>query len=197
MFGKIANQMTQILVDNKTISNDDQELYYYGIQQGLSIILNFVTLLFIGFVYRMFWESLLFTVAYIPLRRYAGGYHAKTPICCYFFSIAMMLTILPVMRWVNISSLIYCILLLLSLVSILFLAPVADHNKPLDEIEQQVYRHHSIVIAVSEAVISFLFLLTQQERMMKCIIWSMVSINIMLVLGWMKNRHITTLKKEG
>lgn len=90
MFSEISEMMTQSLIDNKKIQSDNRELYRYGIQQGLTMIMNLATTLLIGLLCGMLWQSIVFYMAYIPLRSYAGGYHAKTPIRCYLFSIAMM-----------------------------------------------------------------------------------------------------------
>ena len=40
--------------------------------------------------YKVF-ESIAFLVFYIPLRSYAGGYHASTPWRCYFISIVFII----------------------------------------------------------------------------------------------------------
>lgn len=188
MFSEISELMTQSLINNQIIQSDNRELYRYGIQQGLTMILNLATTLLIGVLCDMLWQSIVFHLAYIPLRSYAGGYHAKTPVRCYLFSSAMMFAILSVMRWVTISNLICGIMLLLSLVCVFLLAPVADHNKPLDDTEQNVYRHRARVIAVSEVLIVLACLWIHQEGVMRCITWSMATLSAILILGWIKNR---------
>lgn len=187
MFTEVSERLTQSLITNQIIQSDNRELYRYGIQQGLTMILNLATTLLIGVLCGMLWQSIVFYMTYIPLRSYAGGYHAKTPVRCYLFSIAMMFTILSAMRWVSVTNLICSIMLLLSLVCVFLLAPVADHNKPLDDTEQNVYRHRARVIAVSEIIIAFACFFLHQESVMRCIALSMMCISIILISGWIKN----------
>ena len=74
----IADIFSEWLVENKIIKSDDRELYSYGFWQGGVLLLNFLTVAFIGFITEMFWQSVSFTIAYGLLRSVAGGFHART-----------------------------------------------------------------------------------------------------------------------
>ncbi len=71
MFSKATEKITQKLKVNKTIDNEHYEICRYGLQKGLFIILNIITTL------NMLWQTVLFTILYIPLRSNAGCYHAS------------------------------------------------------------------------------------------------------------------------
>lgn len=152
MFECIAEQMTQSLINAQIIENEGREIYRYGIQQGLTMILNLLTTLAIGLICGMWWQAFVFMLAYIPLRSYAGGYHAKTPFRCYLFSIALMVTTLLAIRIVHDTILICCFLMLLSCVCILLFAPVEDHNKPLDAMERRIYKKRTRWILCLEII---------------------------------------------
>lgn len=64
------------------IEKDDAELYCYGVQQGGLVLLNIITSLMIGVWNQAVLETVLFLIAYIPLRSFAGGYHAKNTKRC-------------------------------------------------------------------------------------------------------------------
>lgn len=74
----MTEKITDILVSNEIIIEENSNLYSYGLQQGLLMILNIATILGIGMVLNMVWESIVFLLTFIPLRSNAGGYHAKT-----------------------------------------------------------------------------------------------------------------------
>lgn len=80
MFSAISESITKKLEEAHAIKSEDREIYLYGVKQGLTILLNLITICAIGIVSKMLWQSILFMAAYIPLRSCAGGYHAKTPV---------------------------------------------------------------------------------------------------------------------
>ena len=84
--GKIVNN----LVHSGVIKEEDAEIYIYGINQILTSVLSVSSALIIGLIFGVFPEIAVFMAAYIPLRSFAGGYHAKTPLSCYVFSVIML-----------------------------------------------------------------------------------------------------------
>lgn len=187
MFAKLSECITQSLIDNQIIESEERELYRYGIQEGLTIVLNLVTTLLIGLLCDMIWQSIVFTVAYIPLRSFAGGYHAKTTIGCYIFSIVLITAVLLTMKLLPISSFVCCIMLLCSGVCIFVLAPVENHNKPLDDVELTVYGRRTRWITVLEIMLALLCGGLGLQDILMCLSVSLVIMSVMLILGAIKN----------
>ena len=50
MFSSIAEKITMHLEANNAFKSEDRAIYQYGIQQGLSIMLNLSTALLLGIV---------------------------------------------------------------------------------------------------------------------------------------------------
>ena len=84
MFAKLSDTIARSFVARGTISEERFSICRYGIKQLFSVCLNLLTTLCIGMVFGLVWESVLFTAAYIPLRSFAGGFHAKTPVLLVF-----------------------------------------------------------------------------------------------------------------
>lgn len=187
MFRGVSQQLTQSLIDNNTIKDEEREIYRYGIEQGLTIILNFVTTLLIGLVCGMVWQSVVFTTAYIPLRSFAGGYHAKTPTKCYIFSIVLMFAVLLAMKLVPFTIFICSVMLFVSSVVFLFLSPVEERNKPLDKTEQMVYRKRALLIWISELMLTGACLCFQIMPLAICLTMALTVMAVMLILGQLKN----------
>ena len=78
MFYRLSERIADGFEKQRVITSEDKEIYRYGVQQGWNLLLNLLTTIVIGVVCGMFWESVLFIVAYMPLRSFAGGFHAKT-----------------------------------------------------------------------------------------------------------------------
>ncbi len=190
MFEVLSERVTDWLLMNEAFPREDKEIYRYGIQQGMIALLNLGTTMIIGMVFGKLLESILFMVAYIPLRSYAGGYHAKTAVRCYFFSIVMMSAVLWVMSYVTYSGLICGCLTAISGSVIWILVPVEDRNKPLDDLEKEVYRKRARGIVLAESILSLLAILCNGKRLGMCMTLVLCVMMLMLLLGKRKNVYM-------
>ncbi len=194
MFEVLSERVTGWLLANEAIPREDKEIYRYGIQQGMIALVNLGTTIVIGMVFGRLLESILFMAAYMPLRSFAGGYHAKTAVRCYFFSIVMMSAVLWVMRCVTYSGLVCGCLTVVSGSIIWFLVPVEDRNKPLDELEKVVYRKRARKIVLAESILSLIAGFCGLKRLGMCMTMVLCVMVLMLLLGMWKNAY---LRKEG
>lgn len=189
MFAKVAKQLAVQLEENQIIKSDDRELYVYGLNQGMSILLNIATTLGIGLLFGTVLQLVVFMVAYIPLRSYAGGYHARTPVRCYLISIAMLTIISLLIKYITLVRWVYLIETVISSVIIAILSPVADNNKPLDEIEIVVYKKRTKLILLAEVVVSILSWITEWEFIFIIMTYVFLVMSLMLLIGACKNAH--------
>lgn len=150
---KIVNDLTQ----SDIVKAEDAEIYIYGINQILMYAINISSALIIGLIFGKLFEAAVFIAAYCSLRSFAGGYHAKTPLKCYFFSIIMLIIVLVGIKYLYLAELVYYAVLLAAALVVIVLSPVEDRNKPLDEIEHRVYKKRAIFIATAEILIGLAF----------------------------------------
>lgn len=171
---------------SNVIKEEDAEIYIYGINQILVSVLNVSSALIIGLILGMFLESIIFMTEYIPLRSFAGGYHAKTPMRCYFASLFLIFAVLLFCKCVPFNLLLHGSILIISSVVCAFICPIQDNNKPLDNIERKRYKKFSIVILLIEFCGwgLLVFVMHQYE---KIAIMSILVEAIMLCLGKIKN----------
>ena len=188
MFAKMAKQLAVRLEENQIIKSDDRELYVYGLNQGLSILLNIVTTLGIGLLFGCTPQLVVFMVAYIPLRSYAGGYHARTPLRCYVISIIMLIVVSMCLKCIELNHWYYWTLVVVSFFFIIFLSPIADKNKPLDEIEVKVYRKRAIFILLVEVALSVLFATLHISHLLSVMSLVFITMSSMLVIGCVMNK---------
>lgn len=187
MFTEVSEYLTQSLIENCFIKREDSDIYRYGIQQGLFLILNLVTTLVLGIVFGMVWQIVLFMGAYIPLRHFAGGYHSRTSQRCYVFSIVLMTVVLLAMKYISLTYFVYGILLFISGIVILILTPVEERNKLLDDKERKVFRKRAYVIWIFELLLSVIAWFLHWRSFAICIMWVLVIMMFMLMLGKLKN----------
>jgi len=183
MFAKTAQTITRKLQENNSISSDQYEICRFGFQQGLTILLNAVTVIVIGVILGMVWQALLFMLLYSALRSNAGGFHAQTATRCYAYSILLMVAVLLAMKHLFIPTFICIITLMISCTIILILAPVEDLNKPLDNIEHVTYRRRTYIITATESVVFIISLLFNAMQISLCIMWVFLMIGMLLFAG--------------
>jgi accessory gene regulator B len=119
----------------------------------------------------------------MALRTYSGGYHASTPIRCYILTTMSITVSLSIMKFVAINNFIYLGLSILSSLVILLISPIGTPNKPLDEIEINIYRKKTIIVwcvEISVALMSFVLNVTEIHT---SIVFAQVLISIALVFG--------------
>lgn len=190
MFYKASVYISDILEQQNKFSTEDKELYRYGIQQGLNILLNIITTIIIGALCGMIFPSIIFLLSYMPLRSFCGGYHAKTHMHCYICSIIMITGILLIAKYFTFDIIVYEFLLLISLILIFLLAPIEDRNKTLDKDEKRIFRKKSYAIAILEVFIYHIFLIIHFINICKILSIALFSLSILMIIGWLKNLKI-------
>lgn len=152
----IAGNIAALLNANGIIQEDDMDTCRYGLEIFISSLLELTSILFISIFMDNFLETLLFFAAFIPLRVYAGGYHADTQIKCYMVSLGVYGLFTTLMRIVPTSwyTIIIYISIAMSLIIVLMLAPVRHTNKTLTPQETKIYREISVLICTIEAIIA-------------------------------------------
>ena len=121
----------------------------------------FVACIF-GIVFNCFIESVIFYVLFQSIRRYAGGYHAKTETRCEILS---TLSILCCIVLIKLSKM-YDIRIALLSISLVFatlifiLCPLDTPEKPLNDKEYKYFRKISWIILsliIVAIIVSFIF----------------------------------------
>ncbi len=189
LIDKVGNRF----VRDGIITEEDKELYTFGMQQGMIILLNIISTIIIGIIFNMVWQSVVFLLAYMPLRSYAGGYHARTQFRCYLISLFITVVALIGMTGLQWTSLTALFSVIISAGIIFALTPVEDANKPLDASEQELYKRKTRKILLLEILIALAFWFINKEISV-CIIMVFDILSIMLLLGIRNNRKLMDQK---
>ncbi len=187
----ISNKLVNKLIEYNLIKSEDKEIYTYGIKQMLFLSLNILTILILGIVSNKAFEIILFMITYIPIRIYAGGYHAKNHIRCYIFSILMLIVIIYILNiTLDINTILTTFIVIISSIIISVLAPIEDINRSLDNEEKIVYRKRTIRNLIVIISIYFILLYFNLINVMFCVCISLFCNAIMLILGKIKNNFL-------
>lgn len=134
--------MIEKLVFYNVIPEEETEIYTFGMECLVLKLIHCISYLGIAACFGMLPELIAIGCVLIPLRRSAGGYHAKTRTGCYLFSCFYVFIILFVSKAV-INQYVWWGALALSDGVIFFMSPVDNDNKKLDEKETLYYRKKS------------------------------------------------------
>lgn len=197
MIGSLSEKIACALKKNGEIEEENQELLIYGLTQGGRMCLNVLTTLLIGVLMGMWWQGLLFLAVFILIRSFAGGYHAKTPLRCYWCSVGIIIAALSLIRlgrniqdYLNIAA-------MLAVAAILYLAPVECENKPLSEQEKNCFKKKSRMSLGAALFCMIVLSAAGAYEGADCIKTAVVVVGLLVVTGGLKKSHDKHSKYSG
>ncbi len=181
MLERFAGWLVGRMLASQAFPKEDEELVSFGIIQGLRTLIEIILLLCTALFMDLFWQGVMILMTFMPLRIYAGGYHARTPMQCavktwlLFLGILLLYKFAPGLVWTQI------LLLAITGLSLWGFAPVEHENKPLEEYEIIKYRKLSFGIYGAETFLFVLLRLLEAVGAARCIVLGM---GMMLVVMW-------------
>ncbi|MCF2641434.1 accessory gene regulator B family protein [Roseburia hominis] len=123
----------------RMLETERDEIIQYGIEREKIILVSIAIILGLGCVFDIFYLSIIFSLAFCALRRYAGGYHAKTQKRCYVISLIILIMSFIIMKYISKLDHVEGLILLMAFCCgiIWHFAPIENKNKSLDELEQK------------------------------------------------------------
>lgn len=122
------------MVERGIIKEEEQELYQFGIRNGMILLLNVVTALVIGLLTEQLAVVAVFTLSFMVLRSYTGGYHSDSRIFCYLGSNLVLLVPVYTQAVFCKTSLAWLLAVLLVSAGIIFLlSPMHSKNRKLEK----------------------------------------------------------------
>lgn len=187
MFKYLSYRITDVLINNEIIENDDFEIYRYGFETLIYFIVNISVALLIGIIFGRFIHTIVFLSCYCTLRQFTGGYHAKNYTECTLTFAAIYLITILVANNIDIVSYKYLsiVILIMSIFIIYRLSPMEHRNKPLSNKEKQRYR--IITMKITSFIGSIFILSITSNIFIDYIVYSFFSviwICILLIIGF-------------
>lgn len=185
---KLINQsnVTNWLIIKGFANEEEKEIIEYGLYQGFLMLINIFTTFFLGFIFNVFWQSIIFLISYMLLRTYAGGYHANTKNRCYILSVVIMIICFFLINNFELTIKFGVLLSAISGILIFTLAPVANDVKPLEEVEVKIYKNKARKIFVIEFAIAIIAEMLGKNSIFGTIVLSISTTSILLALGYLK-----------
>lgn len=158
MISNLSSCIVRLLIRNNVISGDEFDIYQYGFEIFISSIITFSITIICGLIFHCMFAVLIYFCIFVILRTVCGGYHAKTYFRCNLTFALTTASILLVYKFVLIeqfTKLHYCCIII-SVIVIVFYAPVENPNKPLSLKQKKIYRILGTTLVVLLSLISCL-----------------------------------------
>ncbi len=183
----MVDKVTDYLVTSKSIQEEDKDIYSYGLKQGVIMLLQTFSVLLVGIIWGMWWQSVLFIFSYTPLRLSSGGIHAGRQWLCFICTVLHAVAVLLIIRYVQCSDVLIVAAIAVSTLVILFLAPIEDRNKPFDDTERIIFKKRTRIMLAIELTAVLIFILFGLSEAAKSISVTHVTLSVMVILGAVKN----------
>lgn len=141
------NKVVDVYVKAMQNHWSDLELYQYGMRQLKMALLNLASIIFIGILFDMVIEGIVFALCYILLRKVSGGYHAGSYKSCYLFSVVFYIVSLVAIKYLPVTVWLEAAGIILFLLLIRFM-PVDSENKKLTDSEKRKIRQLAVILYI-------------------------------------------------
>lgn len=166
MIDNLAKKITTKFIDHKIIKSDDREIYNYCFETTIVILLSYSLLFILSMIFNEFMSTLIFIISFSSFRKVCGGYHADNYLKCGIMSLASYLFIIFTIKKLNIIFEISTLTLVLGALTIMFLSPIQDDNKPFTD---KQYKRFKIISKGLAAILIIVFVIIEALGLHKSI----------------------------
>lgn len=190
MINNLSKKITKELVKRNILSQDDFELYHYGFFIALSDLWLLTFTIIVGILLKAIVLSLVFFFSFFLIRRFAGGFHAKTEWQCQIYSLSSLLLSLICAKYllINLSGKHLLMLCLAGVIITTLLSPVDTYEKELSQNERKKFK--SITFCIGGALLLLNYILFNFKIQIACtgITTAYLLESILLIFGKLFNK---------
>lgn len=187
MIETLSHRILNILINNNAVTDNNKAVVLFGIEQGLRSLFEIAIMLLTGLLMNLFWESAIILISFIPVRIYAGGYHAKTPMQCAIKSWMLLTAVLLWMKYTPNNAILQIFVLMITGIWMFCLCPVQDEHKPLSEKEKRKYKVKAFRNFFLDFCVFGIGYFSNIPVLSRCIALGTLMLLVMLVAGTIKN----------
>ncbi len=197
----ISNQIINRLSTKTDINMEYRDIYSYALEKYISGLVNIIIFAAVALFLRIPLETAVIFIFYAPLRKFAGGIHAKTRLQCTILSAIIMILLVYAAKLCSLSvnwPLIAAAGTVLSIVLVFLFAPVDSEKRRLSRETKVRFKSLSRRIVLLEGVLIILgiFLLPSAKTFILIAVMAILLSGI-LILPYKKNKEVKKYEKES
>lgn len=183
----IAEKLTDYVIQNGNIKDEERSIYVYGFQVALEQTVCYV-ICFLGAIFlKAIPEGIIFFIVFVPLRSYAGGLHLNRYWSCLLLSCITFFSIITLSKYLWFPAYLEMICLIFLEIVILKLYPVENINRNVDIYENAQFKKRLKIFLMINIIIGIVFAITKQYIYLNTIFYTIWLITITMVIGKYKN----------
>lgn len=198
MISKLSGFITQNLLKRKVISDDEKELYDYGLFMIISYIVFFLISILFGIVLDIPFSSILFYISFCLVRNFAGGIHANSEIKCNIITtVSILISEILIKVFIDYSLVnISFVMLIISSICLCVIKPISTSQKEISPKEKIHFHKKVIVLTVLTLIISLTSIVFGKYGITTALSVGLSLANILLILGHLQNLNKKCLAKK-
>ena len=134
---KCAGAIITWLIHQQAIQERDRELYTYALYNMVLLIIPLGLTVIFGEIIGNVKQGIVMMLPFITLRKYSGGYHAKTPLRCMIISSLLLFLCIKITSGISCSWRLLLFTVIMG-VSLVLLSPVDSDKRKLDKQQKVV-----------------------------------------------------------
>ena len=148
---KIADRLL-----DEDASESEREIVQFGVERLITLLIGLAVAVIAGILLGELPRTLLLLLLLFPLRQYAGGFHLKGKYICAVLSVMVLIGMILIIKYLPMQRIISMSAFLLASLAIVFLAPVGNLNRQLDEDEKRVFGNRAKTVWLIETMAFFI-----------------------------------------
>ncbi len=197
----ISDLIINNLSSKTAIEMKYRDIYSYALEKYLSGLINMIIFTAVALLLRIPLETAVFFVFYAPLRKYAGGIHARTRLQCTVLSLIFLVVLINAAKlfcrteyWVIITA----AGITFAAVFVFLFAPVDSEKRRLSAETKKHYRRLSRGIVLSESLLIILGtgLLPALKLYIMTAVMALLLSGI-LIIPYKKNMEVKKYEENG
>lgn len=192
MIERFANRIVQKQLDARLIQQQDISVYLYGYTLMLEVLVNIFIAVVLGTIFQSLLTVIIFSFFFIPLRSFAGGWHAsKAWICTLFSSILLIINILLIKYdAITMAPPLLTVFYLICVGVVCCLAPQDTKSKRLSDNEKKHYKKIVLFLSSIDIMCFVLFLIVDIASIAEIIFLANASVMCSLILVKVTDRKL-------
>ena len=179
---KIAAKLTDYILAKKMITEEYYDIYNYGFVCFLEIAASMVTCLIIALSLNMFVEFLFFSLIFIPIRSFGGGFHLSSFSKCYLLSCLVLTGTLVVVKMFSLAGIISYVGCIVFAILIFIIGPIDHPNRPVTEEENKLFKRRTALALLACVIVATVLYITKIERFLflECVVLLVLTVSFLI-----------------
>ncbi len=189
----LAKKITLFYFKRKKINLRDIDKYIYCFEMLLSNICNIIILIISSIITKNYYQTLIFSIIFIVIRRAIGGLHANTHIGCISILILMIIGLNFILK-IN-YTILNTISIGLSIICLILISIFAPIGHPYNKIKKEKLEKLNTIAVIICTIYSLIILLSYlyfpSYNIGIIIAYPLLCSTIFMILGYFKYKNYT------